>query len=777
MNKGINRAILNRTFPFFFTIDKSLIIRDAGSSLLKMNSQIIQKSFFSVFEIKRPFSKKYTYTEFKNNSNKLFLLKFINDKCDLQYKAQVVVMEEDRRLTFVGTPIFKDVEEILENNLSLNDFAISDSSIDVLQMLQINKLVNEDMQELNRRLKLKEIKYRNLIENANEIIFTTDINGKFTFMNDVGLRFVGLNETSLLDHYFHDLMDSEYSKIIENGGKDLLSNNEKVVYVEFPLKNKPDFWIGQNITVISDDKGKFGFQGIGRNISEKREYEKIILKEKLKAEQAAKEKSRFLANMSHEIRTPINGVVGLTNLLLETELTSKQKKYLEAIVSSSETLMVVINDILDLSKMDAGKLTFANKPFKIKTTLLQVIEMMDSKAIHKGLELNYSEKNNLPKYLFGDEARLNQIMYNLIGNAIKFTDKGFVSVDVETQFDTENQCYLLVTISDSGIGITPEKLKNIFGAFSQVEENDSRKYQGTGLGLTISKRLIELQGGELTVKSTFGKGSVFSVKLPFIFSNENQSENKDTKQLKSISNFFPGLQILLAEDNPINQMVTIDLLSNKGAKIDLAENGQIALDMLEKKEYDIVLMDMQMPVLDGYKAMQEVRKNEKLKHNKIIALTAHVNETEMKKCYNAGADDYLSKPFKPMELFNKIYSLCNNEEIQEKQSEYDFSKLYQLTANNDALVKQMLETIKSESQKDIEIIISSHQKGDLNLSQKTFDNLKSTLTYIENNDLIITLGKLQESLKTNSGIESSFASIKKHLNALTKSIDIELSLL
>lgn len=774
MKDQISRGILNRTFPFFFAIDKSMVVRDAGTSLLKMQPHIIQKDFCEIFNIKRPFQDEVSFEKLSEQCEKLFLLAFKSSEKSLLYKAQLVCLKEERRIVFLGTPTFKDIEEILDVNLSLNDFAISDSSIDVLQMLQMNKLVNADLQELNRRLKLKEVKYRNLVENANEIIFTTDLNGNFTYMNDVGLRVVGLTEENIRNHRFSDLMEDQFSETIMHHGKRLLQDNEsnEVAYVEFRLKNKSNFWIGQNITVIEDEQGNRGFQGIGRDISEKKEYEQIIIKEKEKAEEAAKEKSRFLANMSHEIRTPINGIVGLTNLLIGTEIDAKQKKYLNAIISSSETLMVVINDILDISKMEAGKLQFAHKSFRIETTISQLVEMMESKAGAKGLDFQYN-KGALPTFLFGDEARLNQIFYNIVGNAIKFTDEGSVAISAEVTLTNDEECTLQFQVQDSGIGISAEKIKNIFSAFSQVEENDSRKYQGTGLGLTISKRLIELQGGTLSVSSELGKGSLFSIAIPFTYSNK-LVEKKESEVFKPISNFFPGLQVLLVEDNPINQLVTIDLLSGKGAKVDLAENGKIAIEMLNKKDYRVVLMDMQMPVLDGYSAIKQIRKNDQLAHHKIIALTAHVNEVEVKKCYDAGADEYLSKPFQPAELFEKIYSLCSTKKTPIEAC--SFSSLDELTGNNTQLKLQMLTSMLSEigaDQDRLTLAIQDHDKEKLLV---IVENLKATLNF-SNNPLtssFLKLEKLLESANLFNDIKPWHESLTVDLDKITTCIKKEL---
>ena len=763
MDQSVSRSFLNQTFPFYFVLDKSLTIRDAGKSLLKLLPDAIQKNWEDFFQVKRPQLEPVTYENLCENEGKLFLLELKLESGTFNYKGQLFYQKEEKRLLFLGSPSFNDVEEILECKLSLNDFSISDSTIDVLQMLQVNKMVTDDLQELNRRLQTKEKRYRSLIEGANEIIFTTDINGNFTFMNEVGLKTLGLNEADLYNTNFADLTDPDYVNMILDQGKRLLDKSIPVAYVEFPLKNQRDFWIGQNITLVEDENFKLGYQGIGRNITEKRRFEKIVLEEKEKAERAAKEKSRFLANMSHEIRTPINGIMGLTNLMLGTDLNAKQRKYLEAVDSSSQTLMVVINDILDLSKIEAGKLSFKSSPFNIQATLSQLTELLNSKAIDKGITLSYMKLTPLPATLKGDEARLNQILYNIVGNAIKFTDDGLVTIEVSSKEIEPGKAKLTFHVVDTGIGISKEKLKHIFGAFKQVDENDSRKYQGTGLGLTISKRLIELQDGSLSVTSELGVGTNFTFSIPYLTSNDQLWNESSNDEVASLS----GTQILLAEDNPINQMVTIDLLQQKGVNVDLAENGAVALEMLPKKNYEVVLMDMQMPVMDGYSAMTNIRSDKSLKDCKIIALTAHASETEVQKCFHFGADDYLSKPFQPEDLYRKIDKWKSNNAKKKSAGNSEVSFKYVHLA-------AIAETFSGDDQSYIESVSQVLQETTQCLSQIQYfadgkkyqeivpylKKLRSRYKMISCQEGIDLLSKLKNLLKENS-VKEAAASISK----------------
>ena len=380
--------------------------------------------------------------------------------------------------------------------------------------------------------------------------------------------------------------------------------------------------------------------------------------EKIKAEQSEKFKQQFLANMSHEIRTPMNSIIGMTNLLINSELQEQQRKYLNIIKKSSENLLVIINDILDLSKIEAGKMEFEKIDFLVSEVVETVFYTVHFKAEEKNLELTYTIDEGLPKALQGDPVRLNQILINLTGNAIKFTEKGSVNIGVKLLNKSGNQVIVEFAVTDTGIGIPEDKLNSIFESFSQASSDTTRKFGGTGLGLTISKQLIELQGGVIYVRSDYGKGTTFSFKMPY----EIGSADEIGKKMMSMTDISPdelkGIRILLVEDNQFNQMVAVDTLEElvKGISIEIAENGKKALEKLEANDYDVVLMDIQMPEMDGFETTVHIRKNFPSQKNKIaiIAMTANVTKDEVDKCFEAGMDEYIAKPFVPQDLLNKL---------------------------------------------------------------------------------------------------------------------------
>ena len=382
--------------------------------------------------------------------------------------------------------------------------------------------------------------------------------------------------------------------------------------------------------------------------------------EKLRAEQSEKFKQQFLANMSHEIRTPLNSVIGLTNLLIKTPLEDQQRKYLNVIKKSSENLLVIINDILDLSKIEVGKMDFEQISFSLEDLVDTSYHILLFKADEKKLSFNIIINPNVPKTLFGDPTRLNQVLINITGNAIKFTEIGGVTININEVNRQGNFSLLQFSIIDTGIGISEENIGKIFDSFLQASSDTTRKFGGTGLGLTISKQLIELQGGNIQVKSELGKGTTFIFTIPYLIGEESEIGKRKDSANDIKAEDLKGIRILLVEDNQFNQMVAMDTLTDLigDLTIDLAENGKVALEMADKNDYDIVLMDIQMPKMDGFDATRAIRLLPPPKNAlKVMAMTANVTSEEVAKCFESGMNSYISKPFETQDLLNKIGAL------------------------------------------------------------------------------------------------------------------------
>ncbi len=515
----------------------------------------------------------------------------------------------------------------------------------VRYMVNLKKTEKESA-ALKRQLLDTQRRLQTVVANSPIILFALDGNAVFTLfegkgLSDLGIdknEFIGLNlEAATMlplnkEDYQQALKGNEVTNVVQLAGK------------FFEIFYTPTYDEHQNVN---------GVIGVASDITNHKRAEDELKRAKQVAEETAKIKEQFLANMSHEIRTPMNGIIGLTRILLESKLDDEQLKYLRSIKTCSDNLLVIINDILDFSKIEAGKMSFEKVAFKLPEIIQHSIELFQVKADEKSIALRSITDPAIPDYITGDPTRLSQILNNLISNAIKFTETGEVSLRVQLKDRKDRMVSLLFEVKDSGIGIPESSLSNIFESFTQASSETTRKFGGTGLGLTIVKNMIELQGGSIGVTSQEGKGTTFYFDLSFELADE-QPEIFETQKAGDIS--ISHLTILVAEDNPINQMLIKKVFADWSTKLDCADNGKIALEKIRQGNYDVVLMDIQMPEMDGHTACRTIRNEfpEPLRSIPVIAMTAHATSLEKQKCVDAGMNDYISKPFNPQELKMKI---------------------------------------------------------------------------------------------------------------------------
>lgn len=435
------------------------------------------------------------------------------------------------------------------------------------------------------------------------------------------------------------------------GETKIIRKDGKIIDIEYTVRN------------IEVD-GRMQMLSIIRDVTEKKRDEEQLRKERGRAESAEIAKrvgEQFLANMSHEIRTPMNAIVGFTDLILKTPLTPEQQKYIEAIKMSGDNLLVIINDILDFSRMRSGKMPIEHRPFKLSQIILSSTELMQPKALEKKIKLSANIDKNIPDNLIGDPSRLNQVILNLTANAIKFTSKGKVTISVKLLSDNKNEIWLEFMVKDTGIGIPKDKITTIFEAFTQANNDTARTYGGTGLGLSIVKQIAELQNGSISVKSEEGKGSCFYFRIKYKKA-ATSTEGHSRALLHVPTKEMNDLNILLVEDNSMNQLLAQKVLGDWGWSVEIAKNGIEAIEKLSSKDFDIILMDIQMPEMDGYEATRRIRSDfPTLKRNiPIMAMTAHVMPSEEEKCYKAGMNGYISKPFDTQVLYAKIISIVKD---------------------------------------------------------------------------------------------------------------------
>lgn len=504
------------------------------------------------------------------------------------------------------------------------------------------------------------LRYRRLFEESNDAIYISGVRGKMLEINQAFLDLFGYTRSEVDDLnarvlYAHPEDRDKFTAEIEQHGS--VSSYE----VKLIKKDRSVIDCLLSATSRRNVRGKvIGYQGIVRDITERTRTQELIKAKEL-AEKSAVMKAAFLANMSHEIRTPMNAVIGMSNLMQDTSLTSEQQKFLDGIRSASEHLLVLINDILDFSKIEAGKLNLEDIDFSLPELLQNVLQTFKFKASEKGLDLQLETEKTLPTALKGDPTRLMQILLNLVSNAIKFTDRGFVRIAAELFSEDAQSATIAFTVSDSGIGIPASKVAVIFDSFSQVSDSTTRRFGGTGLGLAITKKLVEMQGGTISVKSTPQKGSSFLFVIKFRKGDANIAlqhlHNALPKDIKRIGK----LRVLIAEDNELNQVVAAETLKKWVSQlhIDIANNGQEAVAYAQKNTYDLVLMDVQMPKMDGIAATHYIRHDLHLAQLPILAMTAYATSGEAERTILAGMNDYISKPFNPRQLYQKIVKLTN----------------------------------------------------------------------------------------------------------------------
>lgn len=503
-------------------------------------------------------------------------------------------------------------------------------------------------------------------------------------------------------------------------------------------KNGEKIWVLLSLETVEFNESAFILTSLF-NLDQRKKMEEEILHAKEKAEQAVVAKNSFLANMSHEIRTPMNAIIGYAELIAQSNLDEEQREHVSYVQTAGTNLLSIINDILDFSKIESGKIALESAPFNLKHTLKSIYNLLHVRAAEKNLEYNFYLDASLPEYVLGDSVRLNQILVNLVGNAIKFTASGHVTVSVKKIAEDKDSHHLKFTVQDSGIGIPPDKVELIFERFTQANTETTRKFGGTGLGLSIAKSLVELQGGEMRLKSELDKGSEFSFEL--MYKKVDKMEIEPLQKSFVPEKLLRNLKILLCEDNVLNQKLAKRVINKFGFYVEIAGNGKIGIEKLQKEKFDLVLMDLQMPEMDGYQAVTAIR-HELNMEIPIIAMTAHSLVGEKEKCLEIGMNDYIGKPFTQEELYRKIcenlpeqnLQLQNdeggNETQKNKTLKVDLDSLREFSGGNKEFEKEVIEMFMNQVPPDMEDLEKAFIENNTFQMKSISHKLKSSMAVL-----------------------------------------------
>ncbi|QSE96721.1 PAS domain-containing hybrid sensor histidine kinase/response regulator [Fulvivirga lutea] len=603
--------------------------------------------------------------------------------------------------------------------------------------------------------------YEAVVEDGSDIIFIVDYNGNILYHNPSVEDTLGHAPGSLVNKNFFDFIKPSTLKGFKSEFKKSIAKPyDESIEFRFLCEDNSYRYLEFNSINLKHKGGVEGLILDCRDITQrKKDAEELV--------RAQKAKEQFLANMSHEIRTPINGISGMINLLSETSNEADREQYLNAIKNSTESLKVIINDILDLSVIESGKLKFEKIGFNIKYQLGAVLDTFLYQSKAKGIDLNYNIDKKADGVLLGDPARLNQILINLVSNAVKFTHVGEINISVTVDKEDKDYKHIKFKVRDTGVGIPAKKVHHIFDSFTQADASVTRRYGGTGLGLTIVKELVELQNGSIHVESEEHIGTVFTFIIPYQVGREIdlvQPKSSDFK--KTLKYSLKGIKVLLVEDNEVNRLYANSILERWQCDIGEAENGYMAVEKLKAEDYDIVLMDVQMPIMDGYEATRKIRKS--LEGNKknvpIVALTANAIKGDIDKCKEAGMNDYLSKPFHPESLYKTISKFINSEAKQiastknnlHKQASDQLTNLKYLKSICDGDVKfmtEMIETFISNTPSTINEMQNWSDKADWEMVGKLAHKMKPSITFVGLEQAKSIIKEIEDSGKHNTNTD------------------------
>ncbi|MEI7866355.1 MAG: ATP-binding protein [Candidatus Methylumidiphilus sp.] len=670
-------------FPFHLAFDRSFVIGQVGRALSILCPDLLEGSyFFDHFRIERPPAVPNDFDALSEYQQQLFVINVMHKEVKL--RGQMMYVQESETMLFLGSPWLTEPGQIGRLGLTFGDFALHDAVIDLLQVMQAQNTALADTRKLADRLSFQRTELREanaalkaeiavrqqteeelheredtfqmLLESASEGIVIVSEQGVIEMVNARLLSMFGHAREEMMGQTIELLLPQRLAeRHAERRAGFVGQPRNRPMGVSLGLfgrhKNGGEFPVDISLSHVHTRQG-LRVMGFVSDITERRRIEGALAQARDQALESSRLKSEFLATMSHEIRTPMNSIIGITDLLMETGLEGEQIKLAALVQESGKALLNIINDILDTSKIEAGKLQLEWIDFDLRSEIEVVTAMMHPKAREKELPLTVYVEPGVPTRLHGDPGRLRQILLNLLSNAIKFTSQGGVFLHVALARPVDQKAGIRFSVEDTGIGIPAAVMGSLFQAFMQADGSTTRKFGGTGLGLTISRNLVELMGGQIGVESKEGAGSTFWFVLPGNVAAEAVAPTPILMAPPEKALDFPATTqnapptILLVEDNDLNTLIAIKMLERLGYTADRAVNGREAVNAIRHKPYTLILMDCQMPEMDGFDATRAIRCLEKESggHVFIIAMTANAMVEDREKCLTAGMDDYLSKP-------------------------------------------------------------------------------------------------------------------------------------
>lgn len=691
---------LNRLFPYHLLIDRPLMIAHCSSKLKQTCPYIAHQYLYDYFQFISPQTAIFDFDELVNHCGESFTI----GNSSIHLTGHFEYLQTTDQLLFSGTR-----EKF--------DYIVSSKSEEAI-------LSGEE-------------RYRSIMENMNLGMVELDTESTIVFANDNLCKMSGYEMDELLGQKLYNVFSSGQNRYFIRQKLYLKEKGVSEVY-EFVTKNKRGearWWLvsGSPLHTIS---GEFkGSLIICLDITQQKSFEQELSKAKQQAEQSARAKDVFLANMSHEIRTPMNAILGMGKQMERTVMDGQQQFYLSAINSAAANLLVIINDVLDFSKIEAGKMSLENIGFEMEAIVNKALQLISHKAEGKGLQLSAVIDPDIAPVLIGDPHRINQVLINLLSNSVKFTEKGSLDIHCSVTEDDNTRQIIQIEVKDTGIGMSEDFQKYLFDKFMQEDDKDGKMYSGTGLGMSIVKELVELMNGTINVESKKNIGTTIHITIPFIKGTKTDLPRREEK--KPNTNILFNKRILLVEDNEMNRIVATMILNQYNAIVDEAINGEEAIEAMRHNRYDLILMDMRMPVMDGLKATRLIRQNLSATVP-IIALTANAVMGEQQKCREAGMDDFLAKPFEEEDLLHiitkwlgikNVFSRLSdkNQDKQILEPLFNIDNLKSISRGNTDFITKMLSIFVKEVHLALQEIKTGESSNDIEKIRSTAHRIKPSL--------------------------------------------------